>query len=206
MDPTRTVGATGRTLDAGRMDGQTDGQGETNTPHPSTTTLLCGGYNYVTMLYSIWVSQHTCTPVLVTQSHAKYKMIYWISNKLYRYTYRIYQTDRYSALVDITCIHIYVCIYKYIYIYKPVMVICWMDYFSYKYIGRPHKPTQWRHDAVTVSLWRCLCVMWPMGRSASATTQLAMQPFFLMTNCRPTDKCKKKYPTWHQCTVVKIFW
>ena len=36
MDPTRTVGATERTRDAGR----TDGRSETNIP---PTTLLCGG-------------------------------------------------------------------------------------------------------------------------------------------------------------------
>ena len=41
-DPTRTVGATERTRDAGRMDGRTDGRSETNTP---PTTSLCGGYN-----------------------------------------------------------------------------------------------------------------------------------------------------------------
>ena len=32
MDPTRTVGATERTQDAGRTDGQTDGRSETNIP------------------------------------------------------------------------------------------------------------------------------------------------------------------------------
>ena len=32
MDPTRTVGATEQTWDAGRKDGRTDGQSETNTP------------------------------------------------------------------------------------------------------------------------------------------------------------------------------
>ena len=41
MDPTRTVGATERTRDAGRTDGQTDGRSETDIP---PTTLLCGGY------------------------------------------------------------------------------------------------------------------------------------------------------------------
>ena len=32
MDPTRIVGATEQTRDAGRMDGRTDGQSETNIP------------------------------------------------------------------------------------------------------------------------------------------------------------------------------
>ena len=56
MDPTRTVGATERTYDAGRtrdgrrMDGRavgrTDGRSETNIPPPPPpTTSLCGGYN-----------------------------------------------------------------------------------------------------------------------------------------------------------------
>ena len=39
MDPTKTVGATERTRNAGR----TDGRGETNIP---PTTSLCVGYNY----------------------------------------------------------------------------------------------------------------------------------------------------------------
>ena len=42
MDPTRTVGATERTCDVGRTDGQTDRWRETNIP---PTTSLCGGYN-----------------------------------------------------------------------------------------------------------------------------------------------------------------
>ena len=32
MDPTKTVGTTEQTRDAGRMDGQTDGRSETNIP------------------------------------------------------------------------------------------------------------------------------------------------------------------------------
>ena len=40
MDPTKTVGATERTLDAGRTDRRT----EWNQYTPSTTSL-CGGYN-----------------------------------------------------------------------------------------------------------------------------------------------------------------
>ena len=32
MDPTRTVGTTEQTRDAGRMDGRTDGQSETDIP------------------------------------------------------------------------------------------------------------------------------------------------------------------------------
>ena len=35
---------------------------------------------------------------LVTQSHVKYHMIYQISIKMYRYTYRIDQTERYGTL------------------------------------------------------------------------------------------------------------
>ena len=41
-DPTRTLGATERIRNAGRADGRTDGQSETNIP---PTTSLCGGYN-----------------------------------------------------------------------------------------------------------------------------------------------------------------
>ena len=46
-DPTRTVGATERTRDAGRTDGQTDGRPEWNqyTLPPPPTTSLFGGYN-----------------------------------------------------------------------------------------------------------------------------------------------------------------
>ena len=43
MDQTRTVGATERTRDVGRMDRRTDRQSETNIP---PTTSLCGGYNH----------------------------------------------------------------------------------------------------------------------------------------------------------------
>ena len=45
MDPTRTVGATERTRDTGRTDGQTDRWTEWNQYTPPTTSL-CGGYNY----------------------------------------------------------------------------------------------------------------------------------------------------------------
>ena len=40
MDPSRTVAATERTRDAGRTDGLTDRQSETNIP---LTSSLCGG-------------------------------------------------------------------------------------------------------------------------------------------------------------------
>ena len=53
MDPTRTVGATERTQDVGRMDEQTDAQTDGLKPIYSPTTSLCGcvwvggwGYNY----------------------------------------------------------------------------------------------------------------------------------------------------------------
>ena len=45
MDPIRTVGATQRTWDAGRTDGQTDGRRATNTPTPTPTPnnfVVCG--------------------------------------------------------------------------------------------------------------------------------------------------------------------
>ena len=42
MDPTRTIGATEPTPDAGQTDGQTDRRSETDTP---PTTSLCRGYN-----------------------------------------------------------------------------------------------------------------------------------------------------------------
>ena len=50
MDPTRTVGVTEQTQDAGRMDGQTDGRTDgltdgVKTIYPPTTSLF-GGYNY----------------------------------------------------------------------------------------------------------------------------------------------------------------
>ena len=45
MDPTKTVGATERTLDVGRMDGQTDGQTDGVKPIYPLTTLLYEGYN-----------------------------------------------------------------------------------------------------------------------------------------------------------------
>ena len=41
MDPTRTVGATEQTRDAGRTDGRMDGVKPIYPP----TTSLCGGYN-----------------------------------------------------------------------------------------------------------------------------------------------------------------
>ena len=37
--------------------------------------------------------------IVVTQSHVKYHLIYQISIKRYRFTYRIDQTDRYAALI-----------------------------------------------------------------------------------------------------------
>ena len=40
MDPTRTIGVTERTRDAGRTDGQTDGRSETNIP-PTPQQLRC---------------------------------------------------------------------------------------------------------------------------------------------------------------------
>ena len=40
MDPTRTVGTTERTQDAGRMDGLTDGQSETNIPNNFIGTMV----------------------------------------------------------------------------------------------------------------------------------------------------------------------
>ena len=45
MDPTRTVGATERTWDAGWMDGGTDGQKDRVKPIYPPTTSLCRGYN-----------------------------------------------------------------------------------------------------------------------------------------------------------------
>ena len=53
MDPTKTVGTTERTQDAGQMDGLTDGRTETNIPCPPTT-LLCEGYNQEIRLYHHW--------------------------------------------------------------------------------------------------------------------------------------------------------
>ena len=56
MDPTKTVGATERTLDAGLADifqheqtynGRTDGRSETSIP---PTTSLCGGYNKINLI------------------------------------------------------------------------------------------------------------------------------------------------------------
>ena len=59
--------------------------------------------------------------------------------------------------------------------------------------------------------------MCPLGRNASATTQLAQQSSTLMTNCRPNDGRTEKYrkkvdlhfmhdsPTWHQRVGVKTF-
>ena len=47
LDPTRTVGSTEQTQDAGRTDGQADGRNETNI---SLTTSMCGGYNDATGL------------------------------------------------------------------------------------------------------------------------------------------------------------
>ena len=43
MDPTKTVGATERTRDAGRMDGRTDGVKPVYLPN----NFLVWGYNYV---------------------------------------------------------------------------------------------------------------------------------------------------------------
>ena len=43
MDPTKTVGATERTRDAGRTDGQTDGRSETSIP--PNNFVVRGGYN-----------------------------------------------------------------------------------------------------------------------------------------------------------------
>ena len=48
MDPTRTVGATKRTRDAGQTDGGTEWNQYTphpHHPHPPPTTSLCGVYN-----------------------------------------------------------------------------------------------------------------------------------------------------------------
>ena len=42
MDPTKTVGATERTRDAGRTDGQTDRRSETNIP---LNNFVLRGYN-----------------------------------------------------------------------------------------------------------------------------------------------------------------
>ena len=44
-DPTRTVGSTERTRDAGRMDRQKDGRTDGVKPIYPPTTSLCGGYN-----------------------------------------------------------------------------------------------------------------------------------------------------------------
>ena len=41
IDPTKIVGATERTRDAGRTDGRTYGRTEWNQYTPSSTTLLC---------------------------------------------------------------------------------------------------------------------------------------------------------------------
>ena len=53
MDPTKTVGATERTRDAGWTDGRTDGRTEGRTdgvkPVYPPTTSLCGGYDYPVM-------------------------------------------------------------------------------------------------------------------------------------------------------------
>ena len=46
MDPTRTVGATERTRDAGQTDGRTDGRSETNIP---PNNFVVWGYNKVSV-------------------------------------------------------------------------------------------------------------------------------------------------------------
>ena len=50
MDPTKTVGVTERTRDAGRTDGRTDGWTDGVKPIYPPTTLLCWGYNYSTSM------------------------------------------------------------------------------------------------------------------------------------------------------------
>ena len=50
-DPTRTGGATERTLDAGRTDGQTDGRTDKVKPIYPPTTSLCRGYNNQVFMY-----------------------------------------------------------------------------------------------------------------------------------------------------------
>ena len=52
MDPTRTVGATEQTRDAGRTDGLTDGRSETNIP---LTTSLCGGIINCATQECLWI-------------------------------------------------------------------------------------------------------------------------------------------------------
>ena len=54
MDPTRTLGATERTRNAGRTDGRTDGWSETNIP-PSNF-VVGGGYNKHKPLGTHWTT------------------------------------------------------------------------------------------------------------------------------------------------------
>ena len=53
IDPTRTLGATERTCDAGQMDGRTDRRTDgVKLIYPPPTTLLCGVYNKA----ALWLS------------------------------------------------------------------------------------------------------------------------------------------------------
>ena len=51
MDPTRTVGATERTRDAGRMDGRTDGRTDGVKPIYPPTTFFWGGHKKTDDVY-----------------------------------------------------------------------------------------------------------------------------------------------------------
>ena len=60
MDPTRTVGATERTRDAGRMDGQTDGRTDGVKPiYPPTTSLFRGiiSWHFINLILNaaVWL-------------------------------------------------------------------------------------------------------------------------------------------------------
>ena len=63
MDPTRTVGATERTQDAGRMDGWTDVRTHRVKPIYPPTTTLCWGYNHDS---SYWCTNYVSIVLWVT--------------------------------------------------------------------------------------------------------------------------------------------